>query len=204
MITEAQLEPLCIDPGSWLDPINEAMYRFRINNFKRTAMFLAQCAMESGRFGTLEENLNYSAAGLLKVWPNRFSASEAEYYARRPQAIANRAYANRGGNRDEASGDGWRYRGRGPLQVTFRSNYFSCGVDCALPLILEPERLAGPQGAFGAAWYWWRSGCNEVADEDDFDGVSGLVNRGDRTKVALHLEERQLWFVKAQNALREE
>ena len=202
MITLDQLAPACARPQLWLDPLNEAMERFAINSETRILFFLAQCAHESARFVRLEENLNYSAAGLLRVWPSRFSESDAQEYAMNPRAIANRAYAKRGGNGDEASGDGWRYRGRGPLQVTLLNNYRNCQDDTGLPLVDQPELLAEPTGgALGSAWFWARAGCNEAADEGDFAGVSGIVNRGNRNKPALHMEDRFEWLRKLQSAL---
>lgn len=196
-MTPEELIGLCVQPELWAAPLTEAMEFFEINTRYRRAMFIAQCAHESGRFAQLEENLNYSADGLLLTWPNRFNEPEAALYARRPEVIANRVYAKRNGNGDEKSGDGWRYRGRGPLQVTGRTNYAACGCDTGLPLMSEPERLATPvDGAFGSAWFWWKNGCNEVADEGDYTGVSGIINRGDRHKAALHLEERRQWLEK--------
>ena len=202
MLTARQLETACAQPQLWVDPLNEAMDRFEINSENRILFFLAQCAHESARFVRLEENLNYSAAGLLRVWPSRFSESDAQEYAMNPRAIANRAYANRGGNGDEESGDGWRYRGRGPLQVTLRNNYQNCQDDTGLPLIERPELLTDPVGgALGSAWFWSRAGCNEVADDGDFIGISGIVNRGNRNKPALHMEDRFAWLRKLQSAL---
>ena len=202
MITEEQLAPLCARPQLWVGPLNAAMDRFTIDTLDRMSMFLAQCAHESARFVRLQENLNYSVGGLLQTWPSRFTAQDAAEYAMRPSAIANRAYANRGGNGDEASGDGWRYRGRGPLQITLRNNYAECGEAIDVPLLDDPDLLLEPEaGALAAGWYWHRAGCNNVADEGDFEGVSGLVNRGDRHKAALHLDERYQWLRKAVNAL---
>jgi len=203
MITLDQLAPACARPQLWLDPLNEAMERFAINAETRILFFLAQCAHESARFVRLEENLNYSAAGLRKTWPSRFSESDAQAYAMKPRAIANRAYANRGGNGDEASGDGWRYRGRGPLQTTLRDAYQRCEEDTGLPLIEQPDLLLEPAGgALGAAWSWAVfCGCNAVADEGDYEGVSGLINRGSRYKPALHMDDRWAWLKKLQNAL---
>lgn len=202
MLTAAQLSRACSQPQLWAEPLSEAMDRFEINTENRMLFFLAQCAHESARFVRLEENLNYSAAGLLRVWPSRFSEAAAQEYAMNPRAIADRAYANRGGNGDEASGDGWRYRGRGPLQVTLRDNYANAQDDTGLPLLEQPELMAQPGGgSLGSAWFWSRAGCNAVADEGDFAGVSGLINRGNRNKPALHMEDRHEWLRKLQSDL---
>lgn len=202
MITARQLSVVCLHPDLWIEPLNAAMDRFEIFGAPRTAMFLATCAYESARFERLEENLNYSAQGLLRTWPSRFTPQEAADYSMRPASIANRVYANRNGNGDDASGDGWRYRGRGPIQITFAGNYAQCGDAIGLPLLLEPDQLIEPAGgALSAAWFWQEHGCNEVADEGDFAGVSAIINRGDRHKTALHLNDRYQWLRRAQNAL---
>ncbi len=202
MITQFQLAPLCARPEAWIDYLNEAMERFSITTNQRIAMFLATCAHESARFTTLEENLNYSAKGLLDTWPQRFSPQEATDYARHPSRIANRVYANRGGNGDEDSGDGWTYRGRGPIQITLMDNYRRCGDALGLPLLAEPDRLLEPEGgALSAGWFWNTNGCNAVADEGDFNGVSGIVNRGNRHKAAANLGDRFQWLQRAQAAL---
>jgi putative chitinase len=202
MIDVYQLQAVCAEPAAWVAPLQIAMAQFAINTKPRAAMFLAQCAHESGRFVRPAENLNYSAAGLLKTWPRRFTEAQAADYAGQPRRIAARAYAGRGGNGDEASGDGWAYRGRGPLQITTRDNYAACGDAIGLPLLDQPHLLEEPAGgALSAAWFWAANGCNAVADEGDFAGVSGIINRGDRRKAALHLEERFQWLTIAQNAL---
>ena len=107
------------DPDKWLSPIEDALKRFSIDTPIRSAMFLAQCAHESAGFTRLEENLNYSAEGLLKTWPKRFDATMAQEYAHKPELIANRVYALRMGNGDPSSGDGWKFRGRGLLPVSY-------------------------------------------------------------------------------------
>lgn len=201
MINVSQLEIACARPQAWADPLKDACARFEINTDDRVLYFLANCASESARFTRLEENLNYSAAGLLRTWPSRFTRDEAERYARRPREIANRAYANRGGNGDEDSGDGWRYRGRGPLQVTLHDNYRDCEDDTGMPLLAQPELLTEPAGgSLGSAWFWARAGCNEVADEGDFGGVCGIVNRGSRFKTAINMEDRAEWLRRLRSA----
>ncbi len=202
MITVEQLAPLCARPDAWVDCLNEAIERFEITTNQRIAMFLATCAHESARFATLEENLNYSAKALIDRWSARFTPQEAADYARHPARIANRVYANRGGNGDEASGDGWTYRGRGPIQITLMDNNRRCGEVLALPLLAEPDRLLEPEGgALSAGWFWSENGCNAVADEGDFNGVSGIVNRGNRHKMAANMKDRLQWLQRVQAAL---
>ncbi len=128
IITQQQLQELL--PGNpylsyWTDALNKILPEYEINSSLRVAAFLAQCAHESGNFKFLTENLNYRWESLRKVFPRYFPTDElAQQYARQPEKIANRVYANRMGNGDEASGDGWRYRGRGLIQLTGKDNYF--------------------------------------------------------------------------------
>ncbi len=202
MITTEQLAPLCARPEAWLDYLNESMERFGIETNRDITAFLATCAHECLRFTMLEENLNYSAKGLLDMWPSRFTPQQAADYARHPSRIASRAYANRGGNGDEASGDGWTYRARGPIGITLMDNYRACGEAIGLPLLAEPDRLLEPQGgALSAGWFWQTNGCSAVANEGDFDGVQGIVNRGNRHKIAANMTDRLQWLQRAQAAL---
>jgi putative chitinase len=149
------------------------------NNF-RLAHFLSQVAHESGNFRVLYENLNYSAAGLLKVFPKYFNATTAAQFARKPQLIANRVYANRIGNGNEASGDGWNYRGRGYLQVTGRANYkaFSqyIGEDCEK----NPDLIATKYSLDSALWFFDRNKLWTLCDkgEENVPIVSRRVNGG--------------------------
>jgi putative chitinase len=149
------------------------------NNF-RLAHFLSQVAHESGNFKVLHENLNYSASGLLKVFPRYFNATTAAQFARKPQLIANRVYANRIGNGNEASGDGWNYRGRGYLQVTGRANYkaFSeyIGEDCEK----NPDFIATKYPLDSALWFFDRNKLWTLCDkgEENVPIVSRRVNGG--------------------------
>lgn len=144
-ITSAELlriMPKCADPDGWVDPLNQAMARFRIDTPARVAAFLAQIAQESGQLNKLVENLNYSAKRLMEVWPNRFpDMDKANRYANNPEKLANYVYASRLGNGNEASGDGWAYRGRGLIQITGRGNYRSVASALGLPLEAQPELL---------------------------------------------------------------
>lgn len=165
--------------AGWLPHIEAAMARFNINTAGRKAAFIAQISHESGRFSRIEENLNYSADGLLKIFPRHFTADQAASYARKPQAIANRVYAGRMGNGAEVSGDGWRYRGRGLIQITGLNNYKACGNATGLSLVTNPDLLLGlAAAAMSAAWFWSSNGCNELADRDDFAGITKRINGG--------------------------
>jgi putative chitinase len=161
--------------------LEAAMPAGRIDSPARIAAFLAQIGHESGGLTRLVENLNYSAQGLAATWPNRYAGPNALALklARKPEAIANNCYANRMGNGDEASGDGWRYRGRGLVQVTGRNNYEAAGKALGQPLLEQPEllQLPGP-AARSAVWFWKSNGCNELADADKFEAITRKINGG--------------------------
>ena len=195
-------------------PFVQAMTRQRlINTPKRMAAFLAQVGHESAGFSVLVENLNYSADGLASTWGSRFAQknsagqyltvmdggrarrlpnSDAQKLHRRPEAIANRVYSDRLGNGSEASGDGWRYRGRGLIQVTGKSNY----QQCSLGLFGDDRLLAAPQqlqewpwAVESAGWYWNSRNVNALADGDDFERVTKAINgglNGQAHRVALY------------------
>lgn len=173
----------------YIAPLQAAMNEFGINTYLREAAFLAQLAHESMELKAWSENLNYSAQGLLKVFPKYFKTSAlANAYARQPQKIASRVYANRMGNGDEASGDGWKYRGRGPIQLTGKSNYTAYGQTLGLDLVGNPDSVATPEVGFRVAAAFWNSnGLNALADRQDFVGITKRINGGttgldDRTK----------------------
>lgn len=167
---------------SWLSPIQAACDRFEINTPLRVAAFLAQCGVESARLTAVVENLNYSPEGLLTEFSKYFDAAEAQEYARKPPMIANRVYANRNGNGDEASGDGWTFRGRACLQITGRRNYMLCAMGVDLDLLNHPELLEQPaNAAMGSAWYWFNRNLNALADVGNFLGLSKAVNLGSAT-----------------------
>jgi putative chitinase len=190
VITEVQLTaflPALPNAPTWTAALNAAMDRFEINTPARIAAFLAQTAHESGEFRRLVENLNYSAAGLCKTWPNRFANLDAaKPYDRNPEMIANYVYAKRLGNSDTASGDGWRFRGRGLIQLTGRGNYRSCGLAVTLPLETDPQRLETPEAAaLAAAQFWQSRGLNHLADDqsddnddEDFVAITKIINGG--------------------------
>lgn len=179
--------------AKYVEALYHAVNAYGISqNKNRLRAFLAQIGVESGQLRAVEENLNYSAQGLLKVFPKYFNAATANAYAHKPQKIANRVYANRLGNGNEASGDGWRFRGRGLIQITGRSNYLlldNGGISMTIgtDLIDEPDLLASePQfAADSAAWWWRKAGLNELADKlggpDDatiFKQITKRINGG--------------------------
>ncbi len=198
--------PDCQDPAGWCGPLNAAMSRFQIaDNPYRVAAFLAQIAHESQELNRVVENLNYSAAALMSTWPKRFlTLADAEAYARQPERIANRAYANRLGNGDEPSGDGWRYRGRGLIQMTGRGNYTDVGAALGLPLEAQPELLEQPDNAsLSAGWFWKSHLLNPLADHQtndiddaDFVTITTKINGGN-----VGLANRRAYWVTARAAL---
>ena len=170
-----QLVPNTKYPQQWYDTLfgkqtelggKTLLEEYQINTPKRIAAFMAQCGHESGGFVFLSENLNYSAQGLMRTFAKYFpDQSTAMAYARNPEKIANRVYANRMGNGDEASGDGFRYRGRGLIQVTGKDNYFWF----ASSLEITPEEAAEYMQTFegaaqSACWYWETASLNKLAD----------------------------------------
>lgn len=147
----------------------------------RLAHFMAQAAHECGGFGTFVENLNYSADALRRTWPKRFrSQAEAVPYARNPEAIANKVYADRLGNGPEGSGDGWKYRGRGIFQLTGRANYAEYGDKLGLQLEDHPDLAAEATNAVRIALeYWGANGLSSLADRDDIRGITRRINGGE-------------------------
>ena len=176
-MTEDQLVEMHIDP-SWLEPLTAAFTRFEINTPERQAAFIGQCAHESANFKTLQENLNYSAKGLNATWPSRFpSEAEAQPYHRQPEKIANKVYSGRMGNLDE--GDGWKYRGRGLIQLTGKDNYPLALDALGVDFIADPDLvLTKEYAALTAAWYWNKRGLNKEADAKDFTGMTKKINGG--------------------------
>ena len=152
----------------WLEPLSNATDEWQIDSPQRLAAFLAQVLHESNHCRNLSENLHYSAPRLRQVWPARFPTDEAaQACAGNPERLANKVYAGRLGNGDEASGDGWSYRGRGLIQLTGRSNYERCGEGLQVDLLGNPELLESPDGAArSAAWFWSQAKLNELADAE--------------------------------------
>lgn len=163
----------------WSAPLNAAMSRFEVNTPKRVAAFVAQVAEESACLTAVSENLNYTAQGLLSTFGKYFTPAQAAQYQKKPEAIANRVYANRYGNGDGKSGDGWKYRGRGLIQITFRDNYRACGAGLGLDLETNPDLLTQPDNAaLSAGWYWHAHGCNALADASQLVQITRAINGG--------------------------
>lgn len=194
MINAEQLKKLHIGP-EWVDALNNTFQRFDITTPLRQACFIGQCSHECGNFKILQENLNYRAEALQKLWPKRFDAEKAQACARNPKLIANTVYSNRMGNRDEASGDGYRFRGRGCIQLTGHANYYHAGQACGVDFVMEPDLVATPQyAAMTAGWFWDVQKLNRFADTRDFIGMTKKINGGtiglnDRIKHINHALE---------------
>ncbi len=164
-----------------LEPILvSTLAQHEINTPLRVAHFMAQIGNETGGLQALVENLNYSADRLRQVWPSRFpDDATAQQYAHQPERLANFVYANRLGNGDTASGDGWRYRGRGYIQLTGRGNYRTYGAAAGIDAEADPDIVADPVSGFVfACAYWKGAGVNQLADTDDVERVTRRVNGG--------------------------
>lgn len=173
----------------WLPHIQAACAEFDISNGQRLAAFIAQTGHESQGFKVVCENLFYTdAARVARLFRSKFDVNnngviepfeieDARAYTRNPQKLANRIYAVKGGNGSEASGDGWKYRGRGLIQITLRDNYARCGHSLGLNLLAEPDLLIQDAlAARSAAWYWAANNCNSLADAGDFDATTRRIN----------------------------
>ena len=198
-ITQQQLQQ-CIGNNpyleQWTDALNKILPDYGIDTPQRVAAFIAQSAHESGNFTALHENLNYKAESLCRVWPKYFNAGNASDYAHNPEKIANRAYGGRMGNGDEASGDGFRYCGRGLIQLTGKANYQAFADSIETPVEQIPEFLATFEGAIqSACWFWESNNLNQYADSGDIltmtkrinGGTLGLEDRTNHYNHALHV-----------------
>jgi putative chitinase len=195
MVNAEQLKQLHIGE-QWADALNETFARFNILSPVQQASFIGQCGHECGNFKVLEENLNYRAETLMKLWAKRFPTIEiANEYARNPKKIANKVYASRMGNRDESSGDGYRFRGRGCIQLTGHANYFHAGKACDEDFVMNPDLVATPKyAAMTAGWFWNTHKLNQYADARDFATMTKKINGGtiglnDRIKHINHALE---------------
>lgn len=200
VISRDQLKE-CIGNNAYLDQwcqaLNAILPEYSINTAERVAAFVAQCAHESGGFKFLTENLNYKAPSLRKVFPKYFPTDElAAAYEKQPERIANRIYANRMGNSDEASGDGWRYRGRGLIQLTGHDNYAFFAGSLDIPVEEAAEYLQTFEGAVQSACFFWEQNkLNDWADKRDIltltkrinGGTIGLEDRRKHYEHALHV-----------------
>jgi len=164
---------------NWYNALLDSMPEDMIENPNRIAGFLAQTSHESGKYKFLVENLNYSDKGLLKTFPKYFNESNVMDYARKPEAIANRVYANRMGNGDEASGDGWRYCGRGLIQLTGKNNYQAFADSEQMNIEDVPDYLITYIGAVRSAlWFWNKNNLNTTADVEDLVMMTKKINGG--------------------------
>jgi len=184
MITSEQLKRLSIDP-SLADAFNETFDQFGLRTVEQKACWIGQCGHECGNFKIMEENLNYRAPTLLKLFPKTakrqwgFTPEEAVDYEKQPKRIANRIYGNRMGNRDEASGDGYRFRGSGFLQLTGHSNFYHAGQALGVDFVMEPELVRTPKyAAMTAGWFWQTHKLNQYADSADYKTLTKKINGG--------------------------
>lgn len=183
MISELQLQQILPAAGRhagiFAGPIITATTEFDITTPLREAAFVAQVGHESQQLQRVSENLNYSADGLLRTFPRYFNSSQAAVYARNPEKIANRVYANRIGNGDEESGDGWRYRGAGLIQLTGKNNQRAAADYFGIDWHGIGDWLRTPEGAArSAGWFWSVHALNALADVGDIEQITRRINGG--------------------------
>lgn len=183
MLTELQVKqmlPTNKNIKEWTSLLNEWLPKYGITTKNRIACFMGQCSHESVDFTRLEENLNYSAQGLRKIFPKYFPTEQhALKYSRKPEMIANKVYANRMGNLGEPSGDGWRYRGSGILQITGKNNYNKFSLECDKTLAETVVYIRTKEGALHSAlWYWKVNGLNNYCDKLDYVTLTKRINGG--------------------------
>lgn len=175
----------------FIDPLRVACRQNGIDRPARVAAFLANAIVETTAFLRTSEDLAYSTPErIAQVFPSRVTTmDDARALVRQPQKLANRVYAGRLGNGDEASGDGWRYRGRGLFQLTGRANYAAAGQALGRPYLSQPDLVAlPPDAALTAAWFWRRAGCNELADARNLDAITRHINGPAMLKAAARRE----------------
>jgi putative chitinase len=176
-------------PSLWHGAICSAMQQFEINTIARAAAFLAQIAYESDQCREIQERLNFSAVGLTRTWPKRFPTLEiARPFEYHPEKLANFVYANRLGNGPAESRDGYRFRGRGLIQLAGRSNYTAASDALGVDFVTNPDALLDPRhAAMSAAWFWKSRGLSELADDrtddadsdnEDFRQITRVINGG--------------------------
>jgi len=194
-MTYDHLDKLGIE-HKWLAPLEETFVKYDISTPKRQAAFIGQCAHESGNFKTLQENLNYSAEGLMKTWPSRFATKEiADQYARQPAKIAGKVYNGRLGNTSEE--EAAKFLGRGLIQLTGKENYANCGTALGVDLIGNPNLLTEPKYAvISAGWFWNKKGLNSLADSGDIETMTKRINGG-----LIGLDDRKVKIAKAEQVL---
>lgn len=200
MITQEQFKAIfktCKEPITWCDLLNSELPKHKIVVKEKIAAFIAQTGHESSEYNTLSENLNYSGDRLKVIFPKYFKEKDVSKYHRNPTAIANVVYANRMGNGNEASGEGYKFRGRGVLQVTGKANYMKCseflfGNDDIL--IDDPDLLLLPEHALGSALWFWSA--NKLVEVSDFILLTKKINGG-----TIGLSHRQEIYNKALSVL---
>jgi putative chitinase len=176
--------------------LNLYINNFQINTNLRISHFLAQILHESNGFEAIKENLNYSSEGLLKVFPKYFTPELAEQYQRNPEKIANRIYANRMGNRDETSGDGFKYCGRAYIQITGFDNYKLLTEDLKVDFVNNPKLLETTKFSVEAScWFWNKNNLNYYADQDNIEEITKKINGG-----LNGLDDRKMWLIKCKTA----
>lgn len=188
MITAAILQELGAswrNAAQYVGPLQATAERYEINTPRRAACWIGQLAHESAKFSRVVENLNYSAEAMARTWPARYAGSDGKpnatalRIARKPEEIANLTYAGRMGNGSAWTGDGWRYRGRGLIQITGRENYQRCGEALGVDLTRRPDLLEQPMyAALSAGWFWDRAKLNDRADRMDIAGITRAINGG--------------------------
>ncbi len=185
MLTLSELREILPRSGAsaalYLEPLNSAMEQFDIDNPDRQAAFLATIAVESRELTRVSENLNFThAQRIADLWPARFvSATVAEPYVGMPEMLANVVYANRMGNGPVESGDGWRFRGAGLIQISGRSNHQACANHFQMPLDQVSGWMQTQVGAArSACWFWWRNACSVLADQGQFTTITRKINGG--------------------------
>jgi putative chitinase len=190
-------------PDPVIYALDETVKKFELNTPLRLAHFLAQCAHESGNFRVTRENLSYSSEGLIKIFPKYFpSIDVATHFAKQPEKIANKVYANRMGNGDEASGEGFKFRGRGYIQLTGKQNYTAFGSAIGVDVVSNPDLVASKYALLSAAWFFHKNALHKIADEGSADVVvqkitkrvnGGTIGLADRIKhfkeIYSHLAE---------------
>lgn len=208
MFTDEQLATALQCPVAratrWAPHLRRAMERNGITTGRRVAQFLAQVGHESIGLARVEENLSYSAQRLVEVFPAYFTRATAALYARQPERIANRVYGGRMGNGPESSGDGFRYRGRSPMQLTGRDNYAWMSELIGQPLLEQPDlALRVDIGAEISAAYWRARGCNALADGADVLAISRVINMGTHrtTRTPIGMADRSLRARRAMDVL---
>ena len=194
MITSEQLTSIGIDQ-KWLQPLIDVFEKYQINTIKRQASFIGQCQHESNNFKTLEENLHYSPQRLVAVFPSRFPNIESAIEFNTPEKIANKIYGGRMGNLED--GDGYKFRGRGLVQLTGRDSYVALANATGIDAINNPDLILEPENAvLSAGWFWNKRTLNICADSNDWKTMTQRINGG-----LFGLNERIAFIEKAEKIL---